>query len=459
MRARNPLLMCLLLASSLPLLSGGCSGRQPVTPPGADSAAATEATNSPFRPATSKDSAQDINVVKQANQRLAESAQAQRAKWAGKTFDEFERATYKEPGVGGKYIVNGDTPILDRKHLQEFFETRIKPHETELIIAVNNGVEAKWNSTDQKHLTYCVSHGFGSHQDRVIAAMEEAAAAWQRVADVAYSHVTAEDGTCGASNAHVVFDVRPVNVGGEYLARAFFPDEPRGARNVLIDDSSFRLDPNAKLQLAGILRHELGHTLGFRHEHTRPEAGTCFEDNDWKPLTDYDKFSVMHYPQCNGGGDWSLTLTPKDDSGVACVYGAANGFQIDPTLVANFPQCVSTTGVPPIAPGTTGTKVFKDQRVAKNQKKNYASLAVSPGTRVDVMMIGHGTSPGDPDLYVRFGKAPDLGPNKYNCRPYLDGATETCSLDVPAGTTKVFVMVHGYEKGRYDLKVVRSVPS
>jgi len=30
----------------------------------------------------------------------------------------------------------------------------------------------------------------------------------------------------------------------------------------------------------------------------------------------------MHYPQCNGTGNWSLTLTSYDKSGAASVYGA-----------------------------------------------------------------------------------------------------------------------------------------
>ena len=129
-----------------------------------------------------------------------------------------------------------------------------------------------------------------------------------------------------------MFDIRPVDVEGQYLARAFFPNEERAERNLLIDESSFHLDADGALQLVGILRHELGHTLGWRHEHTRPESGTCFEDNNWRPLTDYDRFSVMHYPQCNGGADWSLKLTYLDKNGAACVYGAAPGFQVDPQI-------------------------------------------------------------------------------------------------------------------------------
>ena len=74
------------------------------------------------------------------------------------------------------------------------------------------------------------------------------------------------------------------------------------------------------LTATGTLRDELGHILGFRHEHTRPEAGVCFEDNNWRALAKYDSASVMRYPVCNGTntGDW--VLTDLDGKGAAKLY-------------------------------------------------------------------------------------------------------------------------------------------
>ena len=68
------------------------------------------------------------------------------------------------------------------------------------------------------------------------------------------------------------------------------------------------------------MAHELGHVLGLRHEHTRPEAGTCFEDNNWRPLTPYDSASIMHYPQCNGTSG-NLSMTSQDRAGIRALYG------------------------------------------------------------------------------------------------------------------------------------------
>jgi hypothetical protein len=387
-----------------------------------------------------------------------ENARAQREAWQGKSFEQFAAQTYREPFAGGKYIVNGDTPVLNEKQLREFFERQIQaPPATDpnamqpgpklLVVNTEEGQDTIWNSAERRQITYCVSNAFGTRYTKVVADMASAGGAWAQVADVRFVHVVSLDASCNNSTQGVVFDVRPVNVNGQYLARAFFPNEPRASRNVLIDESAFQLNPGDKLTLVGVLRHELGHTLGFRHEHTRPDSGTCFEDNNWRPLTNYDPFSVMHYPQCNGRGDWSLALTNLDQQGAACIYSPAPGFNVDPNICPDFDPTA------PAAPCQVQTETLANQRVTQGGEMQYGPYSVMAGTRLEVRMLGNGPT-GDPDLYVRFGQRPTQ--TGYACRPYADGANETCAIDVPGGQSQAFVMVRGYTVAQYHLIVTRT---
>jgi hypothetical protein len=114
-----------------------------------------------------------------------------------------------------------------------------------------------------------------------------------------------------------MFNVRGVS-GRPYLARSFFPSSPRASREVLIDSTS--LPPPRPLTLPGVLRHELGHVLGLRHEHTRLRSNRCYEDANWRAVTPYDVRSVMHYPQCAGVEGRDLTLTALDQQGIRLLY-------------------------------------------------------------------------------------------------------------------------------------------
>jgi serralysin len=237
------------------------------------------------------------------------------------TWEEFRAAVYQEPDTG-VFVYNGDQTARDEADLREAYERYaggdVGELNSGLAVYTSSGQDVKWTSAQALNLTYCVSTKFGTHYNEVVKAMADATAAWEATAKVNYIHVSTQDSNCGSRNNNVVFDVNPAS-SGQYLARAFFPNASRRQRNVLIDNSSFTTTtPN--LTLTGILRHELGHTLGFRHEHTRPEASTCFEDTNWRALTSYDSNSVMHYPQCNGTGDWSLTLTSSDKSGAKSLY-------------------------------------------------------------------------------------------------------------------------------------------
>ncbi|XXX82257.1 M57 family metalloprotease [Sorangium sp. So ce134] len=364
-------------------------------------------------------------------------------------FDHFERTVFREADTG-VYIVNGDTPVVDIKHLREFWETHVR--DGALIVNQSGGSDIVWTTEQRRNLTYCVSTRFGSNYESVVAAMAEATTAWEEVSDVDFIHVESADSSCTSSTSSVLFDVNPVNAGGQYLARAFFPGQSRSTRNVLIDRTAHN---SSQPDLTGILRHELGHTLGFRHEHTRPESGTCFEDDNWRALTEYDGASVMHYPQCNGTGDRTLNLTEKDIEGVQSLYGPPGGEGGDGGGGDGGDGGDGGGGDGGDGGGgVPATETFSG-RVARGAFDTVGpaeGIEVVPGTTLTVVMTGTG----DPDLFVKFGAAPTA--RSFDCRPYLSDANETCTLEVPEGETRVFIKVHGYTAATYDIEVSYSAP-
>ncbi|MFE5409415.1 hypothetical protein [Microbacterium sp. NPDC056569] len=173
-------------------------------------------------------------------------------------------------------------------------------------------------------LTYCVWRpSFGSDDEHAAAVkgMRAATSDWSAICGVEFEHVAQHDHAAALSD-DVSFPVVRQAGGGTLIAMAFFPDDPPPQRFVSVFDGFFSSQPNA-FDPIGVMRHELGHVLGFRHEHIRPEAPDLFDPESLDhtmAITDYDPTSVMHYVAA-GVGDPKLRFTERDKAGARLVYG------------------------------------------------------------------------------------------------------------------------------------------
>jgi hypothetical protein len=96
-----------------------------------------------------------------------------------------------------------------------------------------------------------------------------------------------------------------------------------------------------------------------------------------------------------------------------------------------------------------GTVTERTGSAPNQQWTQVGAFPVVAGQKLAVAMTGTG----DPDLYVKFGSVPTA--SSYDCRPYTEGAAETCDLTVPAGATTANVAVFGYgTNATYNIKIV-----
>ncbi|POX42656.1 hypothetical protein C3486_03525 [Streptomyces sp. Ru73] len=196
----------------------------------------------------------------------------------------------------------------------------LKPRENTLLGIVQEGKLVRWEPGTI--LKYCVLQQTFPRQEwyqEVVENMKAATRDWSDTCGVQFEYVSAADNSGSLRPPEVLFAVRHIDAKGAFIASAFFPNDPPHRRRVLVDPSYHTTD----FDRAGVFRHELGHTLGFRHEHIRSGAPAVCPDEDTTgtiDLTQYDPKSVMHY-FCGGVGTRELAITSMDRDGSRSVYG------------------------------------------------------------------------------------------------------------------------------------------
>jgi serralysin len=226
----------------------------------------------------------------------------------------------------GSYVVEGDLRFPDEAALREHFFAAYGGEPGGLAVQpTSSGGIARWSTNMQRKISYCIDNTFGSRTLETENAIHVATGAWESRVNVDLFHDKSQDGAaCTSANSTVTFNVRGVTGEDiEFTAAAFFPNQARIDRELLINvDLAYNLP--APYSLEGALRHEIGHTLGFRHEHGRADSQVlCPELPVPTNLTSYDPFSVMGYPigfPCSNQASVS-DLTPRDYQGAIRMYG------------------------------------------------------------------------------------------------------------------------------------------
>lgn len=193
------------------------------------------------------------------------------------------------------------------------------PRRDELLSAARGGLMLRWRpGTVLSYTIRKAEFPKAGQYDTLRADLMQATKDWEDTCGVKFEHRRDLDDGDGAG---ALFTVRAHDTGGRYLALAFFPDWTPERRKMLIDPKYFAITGFPR---EGVLRHELGHVLGFRHEHIRPDAppicGRELGQGEVIDLSKYDPKSVMHY-FCGGMGSPKLEITEVDVLAAQRLYG------------------------------------------------------------------------------------------------------------------------------------------
>jgi len=162
--------------------------------------------------------------------------------------------------------------------------------------------------------------------------MDEAARAWERVANVRFEYDPAGNGNCGLNAA--VPDTTYFKVARSDALPTVIAFAPSGqtapaldGRTIGVPSQYINSQAPPGFTWPGTMMHELGHVLGFAHEHFHSNGGDCVSPSPVRDVTpEVDLISIMGYPA--GNPACALTtpnltaLSPLDGYTARSFYGS-----------------------------------------------------------------------------------------------------------------------------------------
>jgi hypothetical protein len=247
------------------------------------------------------------------------------------------------PCAKGGLVVEGDLYFDSEEELRKYFDERMKEDvdKAHAFQQISTGYIPKFEFPANTNIRYCISDSFSPDKDTWVERMEAATKAWEDIANIRFSYLSQYDSSCTSATSGVDFAVMRDDALGGYCGRNkmtnwFSNSCPLGTLQIDTDQDPTFNGATPNVTETGVLRHELGHILGLRHEHPWRSVidplSSCTEAATYASLDltgvqlgtlSYDQLSVMHYPFNDCDGYWlsDFTLTNADIYSTQELYG------------------------------------------------------------------------------------------------------------------------------------------